>query len=580
VEGVYLTITVQAKKQVTGLSIWGIDRTMCTEDVMFATVQVEPADHDCTQWQYYSTDTSVFDVLRGEVFEDDMGRLVLPVESYAAGTANLVVRALDGSGTECVHTITVQDAPTDLTIYTIQELPEGSNSSGFFAFNPPDALFDVCEVIVADTSVANVTYDSTNGDFVWYAKNTGTTTLTVFAYCGNAMVRGSCTITVRDRVQVESIRIQGVAHQLYVGETAKMYYTVLPEGHDCTSFSISSDKPSVADFDRENAYMDATRGHVIPVEAFAAGTTRLNVMAGDGSGVRGTFMLQVLAAPESISVTVPSEIVVGQSVGGSFKILPEGVTYDDCQVSSTSSMLDVQYTNDGSGEFTCIAKVPGTAMLEVLVRYGNLSLRKTVRITVVEPVYVTSCEIVGLKPVMNVGEVLGFYLACEPEDHDNDHWSYSCSNTNVANFSLRDAYWDDSIGGQRVPVTAYAQGVSEITVKAMDGSGTSATWRIVVLDPGKVKKFTLPDNLRTIDAEAFMNVPMEYLVVNNGCATIGERAFANCGGLLIAEIPASVTSIASSAFEGCSNLTIVAPTGSAGHRYAVSQRIPWLESIP
>lgn len=581
VHSAYLTITVQARKLVTGLSISGIDRTMCLVDVMYATIHAEPADHDCTMWQYYSTNPDVFDVLTSEVFTDDMGRLVVPVESYALGTAELVVRALDGSRTECAHTITVQEAPSGMTIFTTQELPEGSNSTGFFVLEPNSAMFDVCEVLVDDPAIARVTYDSVSGEFIWYAQEPGTTAIRVFAYWGNAVISGSYPITVRERVLVEDIRIRGLSREMYVGETGKMYYVVLPEGHDCTSFQYSSNKPLVADFDLENAYSDPSKGIVIPVKALSAGRTRLTVSAGDGSGETGTYDLTVLAAPESIRISIPREITAGKRVSCSFEVLPEGVTYDSVQIrSSKASVLEIEDIDESTGQFTCVAKTPGYVTVFVEVKYGSLTLKRNVTVDVVEPVYVTSCEIVGLKPVMNVGEVLSFYLTSQPANHENTGWKYDCSNPSAANLSVLDAFWDDSIGDQRIPVTAYAQGVSNITVTAMDGSGTSATWRIVVLDPAKVKKFTLPDNLRIIDAEAFMNVPMEYLVINNGCTTIGAQAFANCSGLLIAEIPASVTSIAANAFNGCSDLTIVAPKGSAAHSYAISQGIPWLENIP
>ena len=72
---------------------------------------------------------------------------------------------------------------------------------------------------------------------------------------------------------------------------------------------------------------------------------------------------------------------------------------------------------------------------------------------------------------------------------------------------------------------------------------------------------TLPAQLKTIDAEAFAGIETEEIVVPAGCTGIGSRAFAGCGKLRLAVLPASVRSIADDAFEGYS-LTILAPAGS------------------
>ena len=49
--------------------------------------------------------------------------------------------------------------------------------------------------------------------------------------------------------------------------------------------------------------------------------------------------------------------------------------------------------------------------------------------------------------------------------------------------------------------------------------------------------------------------------------TIGKRAFAGSSVKLIT-VPASVTSIAPDAFEGCGNVAFIAPAGSAAEAYA------------
>lgn len=66
----------------------------------------------------------------------------------------------------------------------------------------------------------------------------------------------------------------------------------------------------------------------------------------------------------------------------------------------------------------------------------------------------------------------------------------------------------------------------------------------------------LPSGVKTIEKEAFANLDCECVIIPNGCTIIGPRAFADCGNLIYAKIPASVSEIAEDAFEGCEKVRI------------------------
>lgn len=66
----------------------------------------------------------------------------------------------------------------------------------------------------------------------------------------------------------------------------------------------------------------------------------------------------------------------------------------------------------------------------------------------------------------------------------------------------------------------------------------------------------LPENLRSIEAEAFMGGAFEGVIIPDGCRSIGARAFAGCDKLVYIFIPASVTTIAEDAFEGCGDMIV------------------------
>ena len=59
-----------------------------------------------------------------------------------------------------------------------------------------------------------------------------------------------------------------------------------------------------------------------------------------------------------------------------------------------------------------------------------------------------------------------------------------------------------------------------------------------------------------------------------GTETIGLRAFAGCEYLTQVEIPASVTDIATDAFDGCDLITIYCPETCAAREFAIAHRIP------
>lgn len=78
----------------------------------------------------------------------------------------------------------------------------------------------------------------------------------------------------------------------------------------------------------------------------------------------------------------------------------------------------------------------------------------------------------------------------------------------------------------------------------------------------------LPEQLVSVEEEAFTGCPAQCIVLNDRCESIGCRAFAECSDLILIEIPASVTAIADDAFEGAANAVVVTPEGSFAESWA------------
>ena len=87
--------------------------------------------------------------------------------------------------------------------------------------------------------------------------------------------------------------------------------------------------------------------------------------------------------------------------------------------------------------------------------------------------------------------------------------------------------------------------------------------------------YWLPTGTTQVLDEAFLCVPVQAVVISEGCSEIGMRAFAQCADLKRIVLPESIQMIADDAFNGCTGLAILAPEGSYAQRYAEEQGITW-----
>ena len=100
--------------------------------------------------------------------------------------------------------------------------------------------------------------------------------------------------------------------------------------------------------------------------------------------------------------------------------------------------------------------------------------------------------------------------------------------------------------------------------------------------PWRVKQETrtlvLPASLAVIGESAFENCGASEVYILDGCTTIGPNAFKVCGYLRAVHIPASVTSIDGTAFDGCSaNLYIYGEKGSAAETFCGNHSLHFRE---
>ena len=110
---------------------------------------------------------------------------------------------------------------------------------------------------------------------------------------------------------------------------------------------------------------------------------------------------------------------------------------------------------------------------------------------------------------------------------------------------------------------ALKTGTATITAATTDGR-YSATFTVKAF-----KAQQLPAALTEIGPEAFAGSSFAAVMIPDGCTAIGSKAFANCTALERIYIPASVTTIAPDAFDGCHPI-ICAPAGSAAAAFGAA----------
>ena len=104
--------------------------------------------------------------------------------------------------------------------------------------------------------------------------------------------------------------------------------------------------------------------------------------------------------------------------------------------------------------------------------------------------------------------------------------------------------------------TETAEGSVTYTSAAFANDGFSVQIRNEMIPAlSSMSVMHLPGTLKAIEDEAFAHLACEAVIVPEGCASIGNYAFRDCGNLRYIRVPAGAE-IASDAFEGCENVVI------------------------
>ena len=324
------------------------------------------------------------------------------------------------------------------------------------------------------------------------------------------------------------------ALRLPVGENATLVAIPFPATSTAAPVWVSSDPEIVS-----------VEGGVLT--AHASGTATITVTCGLGSD---SLVVTVFTPVESFELsTAELWIVCNETAQLSIgSILPEGAEASFNWVSSDSAILSV----DESGRIT--AEVPGEA---TVTANSDNGIERSCLVHVCYPV--TAIEFDPAELSLTEGDTaqLCANVTARDSSYVNRLVTFASSDENVASMTA------DGI------VTAKQPGTATITATA--SSGVSAGCTITV---HAVQKLILPALIQSIEEEAFAGTAAEIVILPEGCASIGARAFADSAALTSVYMPDSVTDIADNAFTGSDGVAFRCASDNAAAAYARAHGIP------
>ena len=351
-------------------------------------------------------------------------------------------------------------------------------------------------------------------------------------------------------ILVSSLRLNYTTLNIDITQTKNVELAVAVYPADATDKSVewTSSNPNVAEV-LSNGLLTA----------LSVGKTTITCAALDGSGIKA-----------SCEVTVTSSITIDRVVEPTFDTDRTPVPCDlQWEAYAKDSVGDVLYCylleKDGalyidsdyiaSSAYSVTITEPGVYAMTVCAldsETGAFDWYKGASHTFYKPatqISMPSALTLSLDHPGNINQLKAKLL---PEDCEEEAIYWNSSDESVI-----------TVNGRGV-VFAVAPGTAVVTARVPGG----ATARAQVTVREDMSLFILPDGLETVEVEALAGVTPERVRLGDSVKTIGARAFADNVQLKYVYIPDSVQSIASDAFEGSGDATILCQSDSAALAFA------------
>lgn len=285
---------------------------------------------------------------------------------------------------------------------------------------------------------------------------------------------------INDTSKVSSISITPSETPLTVGKSVSLTANVLPSTAKDKSVTWSSSSDSVAIVTSSGT-----------VTGCSTGSATITATANDGSGVKGTAIINVQSASTDVKITnlliSPSSksLKVGESFSITKTIIPSNATNKTLTFTSSDSSV---ITVDDNGKVS--AKGEGTAQITVKTVDGS-NISKVCSVSVeAAPVLVQNITLSSTSLSLEINDITKLTATVSPENAANKTIAWTALDSSVVSVKTDGT------------VTAVGVGSTTITAKASDGSGVKATCSVTVKNSAgyiPVTGISLNETSKTVD---------------------------------------------------------------------------------
>ena len=378
------------------------------------------------------------------------------ITATGIGTATITAAAVDGSGVKAECIVSVSGVPVKSIVL--------SRTSA--SLKATETVTLTATVTPANASDKSVLWSSKNNEIatvddngVITAQSIGETVISATSV-SNPEVTADCHITVVP-TPVTEINLNQTSVYIQVGATFQFEATILPETATNKNLRWSSGNLEVASIDANGV-----------VTAHAIGTTTINVLAEDGSGITASATVNVIPTPaDGIEIQTPAstQFKVGETISLTAIVSPEDATDKS-----------VVWSSDNNN----IATVSTTGVVTA-VNVGKVNIKATnsaglsdeITLTVI-PTLAENIIVMPSQLTLKVNESGALTVNITPVSTTDKGVSFVSSNTEVATV--------DAEG----KVTALSLGETVITARTNDGSNLSASCKVTVI-PTPVETVTI-----------------------------------------------------------------------------------------
>lgn len=163
-------------------------------------------------------------------------------------------------------------------------------------------------------------------------------------------------------------------------------------------------------------------------------------------------------------------------------------------------------------------------------------------------------------------------LSCDVTDESELSFTgfmiYTIGEDGMYQYQTLEADYQNGHAAASVPFADYVgnKGFCYVETYFIDSFDNFDDWHVHIVKRPSHALLRIPEEVKTIEEEAFAGVAAEEVIIPNGCVSIESDAFKNCENLRYVTIPSSVTDIAAYAFP--SGVIIICEPNSYAMDYA------------